>query len=643
VPDRTLARAFILSCLVPWIALASGEEAVGEVVGPPTGVGSESVGKEPPAGKGGEPRITDAVTEEVQERVSLTADQRYEQRLVAWALELYGREPDPHPEGKRIEEILIASENVVAPTDPWPRILNALHVKTKERVIRRELLVEVGETYQPELVEESERNLRKFFILAVVRIIPVKGRSPDTTALLVVTKDLWSLRTNTEFQTVGSLLQYLRVRPTEQNFLGLNMQLALDFTLRLDTLSAGQYFTDPRLFGTRLSFSETAAVIFNRHTGSAEGSRGSFSFGQPLYSLATEHGFSIAGSWLVQTTRIYQGASILQLPFSDPSDPNTSVPAVYDSKQVVAGGSYTRSFGRLFKTNVSGGVGGYASRYTAPLNLGLTDAQRAWLTDRFLPRTENALYFSASVRTYRAEFRVLRDVTTFSLSEDYQVGHSIVFGLRWANPLLFSPTRFLEAGVSGRYRWYFSDDLLTATVAAAARYFPGGPENFPSLVNRRLAAELVNYTPVIGIGRFAFRGLVYARWNDLNKGFVLLGGGNGLRGVPPEVYSGDNLLLFNFEYRTKPFELYTLHTGAVLFYDVGKAFGGPFANSVPLPVAHTFGIGIRMLFPQFNIDTFRIDFGVVLQGPQPNGFIDRFSTGFGQIFDVRPDFIDSPI
>ena len=42
--------------------------------------------------------------------------------------------------------------------------------------------------------------------------------------------------------------------------------------------------------------------------------------------------------------------------------------------------------------------------------------------------------------------------------------------------------------------------------------------------------------------------------------------------APPELLSGRNLLLFNLEYRARPFELRTVYLGLVLFYDAGSAF-----------------------------------------------------------------------
>ena len=193
-------------------------------------------------------------------------DARYEDRVVHWALDLYQRQPESNPEGKTVEEILVASEDIIAPTDPWPMLANDVHVKTREMTVRRQLLFDVGQPYSANLAAETERNMRTLFIFAVARIVPVKGSAPDRVGVLVVTKDLWSIRLDSAYNVIGTLLQYLRIRPTEENFLGMDKTLQLDFFLKLDTLSVGEFFYDPRLFGSRWEAVQQLDVIFNRHT-----------------------------------------------------------------------------------------------------------------------------------------------------------------------------------------------------------------------------------------------------------------------------------------------------------------------------------------------------------------------------------------
>src|SRR5688500_6553700 len=76
-----------------------------------------------------------------------TPTEGYEDALVQWGLERHGRPLEPAPEGKRLEEVLVASEDVVAPSDPYPLLLNVFHARTREQVVRREVLLEPGRPY----------------------------------------------------------------------------------------------------------------------------------------------------------------------------------------------------------------------------------------------------------------------------------------------------------------------------------------------------------------------------------------------------------------------------------------------------------------------------------------------------------------
>ena len=96
-----------------------------------------------------------------------------------------------------IERIEIVREDIIAQSDPWPNFLNRLHMTTREYIVRQEILVAPGQQWNQDKVDESARNLRRLFILAVVRAIPCKSSRPGHVILLVVTKDLWSIRMNT--------------------------------------------------------------------------------------------------------------------------------------------------------------------------------------------------------------------------------------------------------------------------------------------------------------------------------------------------------------------------------------------------------------------------------------------------------------
>src|SRR6185295_5555891 len=291
----------------------------------------------------------------------------YEQQLVTWGLEKTQREVEPAPEGKRVEEILVASEDIVARSDPYPQLLNLVHVRTREPVVRAEVLLRVGEPYTAQLAAETERNLRKLFILATAVVLPVKARAPDAVSVLVITKDLWSIRLNSEFSLVeGTLLQLLRIRPTEQNFLGLNKRVSLDFFLKLDTVSLGEVLVDERFLGTGLRLVQDARVILNRQSGAVEGSQGEAAVQLPLRTLDSTYGYQVRAAWLVQRARVFRGASVSQLPYPSVDAPEALLPYVYAERSLSGSASYTWSFGHALKANVTPYVAGFVERAAAP-------------------------------------------------------------------------------------------------------------------------------------------------------------------------------------------------------------------------------------------------------------------------------------
>ncbi|MDP2271568.1 MAG: hypothetical protein Q8N23_08350 [Archangium sp.] len=555
----------------------------------------------------------------------VSQDTGYEDRLIAWGVALHSRELEPAPEGKRIEEVLIASEDVFAPSDPYPLFLNLIHVRTREPVIRREVLLAAGDLWDSHRVMETERNLRRLFLLAVVKVVAVKGRDGGV-ALLVVSKDRWSLRLSNSFTLIGSLLQFLQLQLIEVNFNGWGQQLAVNTTIRLDTFTVGQTFIERRLLSSRWYFGESAALIFNRQTGALEGTTGAVAFGRPIITLDQEWGFLLDTSWNSRRRRVFRGASIWQLPYPDASSGQT-VPLVYDVREFAGEATLTRSFGRALKVDLSGSLGGYSRQYRPSLVEG---EQADWLIANYLPRSENVTYVTAYARAFPADYRVLRNIDTFEISEDFQLGWVAQGGVRWAFPLPFAPSSFVELGASLRYRFYKADDLFTVTVAGAMRVRPG-----QELANRRFAAELSNYSPQFWGGRLVTRVLVDFKGNDLDNRQLLLGGSTGLRGAYPEQFTGRNLVLANVEYRARPLELWSNWLGIVLFYDVGSAF-----DTVVLPT-HTVGIGFRLLLPQLNKEVLRIDFGFVFGGSIPGA--DRINASWGQVTDIRPEFLDQPL
>src|ERR1700709_1547748 len=132
--------------------------------------------------------------------------QRMERVLRAHQLELAEL-----PEDKRIAWIRVVSDDVFGEDEVWPLFLNWFHMTTKEQVVRRELLFAEDGPYHEARIEESMRNLRGMGIFALVRIGAVKTADPNAVGVVVHTRDLWSLRLETDFKAstifdTGSLI-----------------------------------------------------------------------------------------------------------------------------------------------------------------------------------------------------------------------------------------------------------------------------------------------------------------------------------------------------------------------------------------------------------------------------------------------------
>ena len=133
----------------------------------------------------------------------------YEVRQVQRALAAHGLTPDLAPDGKAIEAVHIVRYEVFVEDEPFPVFLNAFHWLTVENVVRRELLLRPGDAWDADRLLESARNLRALRIFSVVAALPVQAKTPGKVDLLLVTRDLWSLRLEWNLQFTDAQIDQL--------------------------------------------------------------------------------------------------------------------------------------------------------------------------------------------------------------------------------------------------------------------------------------------------------------------------------------------------------------------------------------------------------------------------------------------------
>jgi hypothetical protein len=162
-------------------------------------------------------------------------------------------EVEPAPWGKTIGQIIILNEPVFAEKN-WLRFFNLFHVTTRTQSLRNELTISEGEEWDDERILETQRRLKDPLYTTIVVVLPVKSAVPGQVDVLVVTRDVWSLRLNTKYTLQEGTLTDLIVSLSENNFLGRRKTLALGVTMDQGALAVGPLYIDKNLMGEHLDF-----------------------------------------------------------------------------------------------------------------------------------------------------------------------------------------------------------------------------------------------------------------------------------------------------------------------------------------------------------------------------------------------------
>jgi hypothetical protein len=573
----------------------------------------------------------------------------YEKETLRRALEQTGHAIDPHPEGKWIEEIEVVSFEVFDEQDflptrfPTPSFnladtANWFHTLSRPWVIRREVLLRPGQRYDASLVNESERNLRVRQI-SVVLIAPVRGSTPDRVRLLVIAKDVWSLRVNFEPRFVNGKLDFIALQPSEENLFGLHKTVTGLLQISRATYSLGLGFIDPRVMGTRLQATGSANLIFNCDSNNAEGSFGSFSYGKPLYSTRTRWSWTAAIAW---DSRIVRPAGPLgtsicsggpSVPIELPGTPEGATPFEYDQDVLRSQFSVARSYGIWLKNDLSFGL--ESRRVMAEPREGATLSPLGREQFRLrLPTSDTRLGPFVQLHAYRNRFHRVVDIETLGLQEDYQLGHDVWFRMYPAARALgssrdmlgvFNGIAYTAPLADGLVRWHVDHSAELARADGSDAAVGGG---------LRLMTPRVTFVrgvvDVLGSHRYI---------NYLNP-LSVIGGTDRLRGYRMNAFVGPDVIAGNFELRTMPLRLPGALVGAVGFWDVGDAFSG-FDD---LALKHAYGGGLRVLLPQLDRAVFRIDVGFPLDPSVPGAertIIAQFRQAFPMPRVLPPSLVPS--
>jgi hypothetical protein len=580
-----------------------------------------------------------------------------EQQSIARALAARGYLIDPHPWGKQIAHVYVYNEDVFA-EDNWLQFLNLFHFTTREKATREELTIGAGDLWDDDKVFESARRLRDPLYSSVVALLPVKSAEPGKVDLFVVTRDVWSLRLNTQYTFQQGSLTNLSFSLSENNFLGYRNVTAAAVAVDQGSIAVGPLFIDKNLFGTHLSLSTHLYTIMTRQSLDVvtpegltapsgdpkgledggvyhhEGADASLSLGLPLWALASEWGWGTNLSFRNAISRSYLGTGIRN--YDDPNTPGVDmIPREFRYRTWSIGAYGTRQWGTSIKQQF---LFGYSLSSNHPSLLPNTTSfpagdlgQRAIAVDFMrdvFPHDEVISQPYVEYVLFTPRYRTLRNFSTYEFPDDIRLGP--ILDLTYAQSLAALGSTHTFGRPAASLGWTFplgDDGFVNPSVGTSLRIQPAA-DGVHNTIDNAGSVSVGAASPSLGIGRLVAHAEIDTYWHNTQNTFLAIGSDSGLRGYPINAFIGQRRFSFQFEARSRPFPLWVFRAGAVAFYEAGGA-----ANSFgEMPLYHDVGGGLRLLVPQTSRDVLRLDIALPLRASPQNPITPHFIAGFQQYF-----------
>jgi outer membrane protein assembly factor BamA len=507
--------------------------------------------------------------------------------------------PKPNYQGYRIEKIYVIRRQIFDTSIPSEnklayRAINNLHISTKERAIRQQLLFKSGDLFQPKIAEETERAIRKILRLRDVHVrpVPVGDGKVD---VLVETQDTWTTEPFIGVSGSGSETKYT-VGIRERNLGGYGKEVGFIYKKEADLATRSFSYRDPALLGSRLRLS-------GDYADTAEGSSRSLILEKPFSSSLTRAGFKTNGSYNKNDVVLYEEGKEVNR---------------YTQENREMGGGIAVSLGSTVKKIRRLGLG---YRY---LHERVNDTK----DDEKLVRDDTYHYFGPSFEWQKVSFITVDHIRLYSREEDFNMGLTLganvgVSQSRWV-PGATNAT-FIQGQVSQGKLWD-QNRFGLATVKEDGRY-ENGWKNAETRIDLEYYDRARSWTTWAG----------HLAWDQIlhpdGDTQLLLGGTSGLRGYPVNAFAGNRLIEANLENRMflvdNVFQFFGI--GAVGFVDAGYAW--PRGTSLAMKdIRASYGAGLRLHLSRASLgQVLRFD----IAWPTRNTNGDRspvFTFGTGQVF-----------
>jgi len=518
---------------------------------------------------------------------------------------------DDRCEQGRIASITVVRRPVFDPNNNGTlssvyRAANWLHVETREDVIRRELLFEVGDCADRLRFSESERLLRDFRFIESASV-EARRRPDGDVDVEVVTHDDWTLRVEPRFN-LGGGFSITGLGFTERNIAGRGSAVEVLYVDRAGRDDVGASYFDPQLFGSRLDLGLSGVRT-------EPGWTVDFSLAYPFLGLV--------GRWASFQQTFYSERWFRYVPADSEHGDTPEYIQPVTQRLFEIGGAGRKAAGRRAYSVRQATVGltlsyedlryseGFYRDSAAAADLGLVGgAADSLLPTQLRPRESLRLNLVLGFGGLRYVQR--RGVSTLRGEEDLAIGGTAdvtvglaakVFGTRDSHLLVGLD---LYSGIRVRGDWFsllrFDGEARQDHEAHSWRDVFAAAEwtNFWFLGSRNVSQITARFS---------------GGWETTVPFQLTLGGPWGLVGYAPDRFPGGARLAVSVENRqrlTTVGRLFDL--GGTVFFDVGRMWANNAAFGVSSGLRASAGLGLRLASPTGSRTTYRLQAAVPIEG-----------------------------
>jgi hypothetical protein len=465
-----------------------------------------------------------------------------------------GQAPSPAPAGNVVTGVRIDRQNVFDQSEStsWlAKGANALHIVTRDYVVRRELLIAEGAAFDSATAAETARNLRKLGIFREVSVD--SARTAEGLEQQVTTRDAWSTMLYLSFKTVGDQVTW-GVGVTEKNLLGSQIKTSIRYTKDPDRSTTQFSANVPRVWNL-LGFD----VNYNKLS---DGKTSRFTASSPFTTTTTPRSATLDLE--------YQDKDVLRF-FEGEEVASDTVRRLMTRGTLNAAWATRASRFGFFRV----GTAVQARREDFGDSATIASGDRSVFGE-----------LGVNVETSQAKFKVIRGFRTLTGNEDVDVSRTLR-GELWVAPNVWGYDRFgvgpaLTAHVGKLFPNGFTTvDLIATSLFTSAGLDSGGVKGkvITALYPGPRQALILNVSG--GVQRNPYPG------EEFDLGLTY-----GPRGYPQHAFTGDRSFYTMAEYRwvAVPEVLDLFAVGLATFLDYGGAW---YAGSPKRTGADT-GVGLRI-------------------------------------------------